>query len=343
MSNVVLFGAGRMGAIRASLLYASPAFNLVGIIDPHLPSAEKLASKFRVPVVSNTLTEAFSSLSSASSSSSSNDVSGVVVSTPTFTHFDVFREAADLGLHIFSEKPIDETAAKIKDVYAYTESKNVSLCCGFQRRFDPSYVAVKESIVADDVGEISLANVIFHDSPTPSLEFLLKGGDIFMDLAPHDVDYVLWCLKGAEVESVYATGTASRPELGDIMDAATMLLKTTCGKIVTLSMSRSSTYGYDQRTEFFGTKGCARVNNVAQNGSQIGTAKGINEARYKESFPQRFNEGFRLELEKFGEVLRGESEWPISQDDCMKVQMIADAAGKSAKEGRVVMMSEYKI
>jgi len=123
------------------------------------------------------------------------------------------------------------------------------------------------------------------------------------------------------------------------MDAATMLLKTKDGKIITLSMSRSSTYGYDQRTEFFGTKGCAKVNNVAQNSAQIGTEDGITDARHMESFPQRFNEGFRLELEEFANVLKG-GEWPIGIESCMSVQKIADAAGISSKEGRVVMLDD---
>jgi len=193
-----------MGAIRASLLYASPSFNFLGVADPHLPGARALADKYHVPHTADSLSTMMNRIGN------DHKVEGVVVSTPTFTHEDVFRDAADMGLHIFTEKPIDETATKIKSIYDYTKSKNVKLCCGFQRRFDPTYTAVQQSIAQGKIGDISLANVIFHDSPTPKLEFLLTGGDIFMDLAPHDVDYVLWCLGGSEVESVYATGTSSR-------------------------------------------------------------------------------------------------------------------------------------
>jgi myo-inositol 2-dehydrogenase/D-chiro-inositol 1-dehydrogenase len=122
------------------------------------------------------------------------------------------------------------------------------------------------------------------------------------------------------------------------MDQATMLIKTRAGALITISMSRSSSYGYDQRTEFFGTKGCARVNNLTEDGMEIGTSAGLTSSRAMESFPQRFNEGFRFELDEFHGVLTEDKKWPIGMETCMAVQRIADAAGVSAREGRVVML-----
>jgi hypothetical protein len=35
------------------------------------------------------------------------------------------------------------------------------------------------------------AVIFFGDHPVPPKDFLLKGGDIFMDLSAHDIDYIL--------------------------------------------------------------------------------------------------------------------------------------------------------
>jgi myo-inositol 2-dehydrogenase/D-chiro-inositol 1-dehydrogenase len=151
---------------------------------------------------------------------------GIVVSSPTFTHDAVVREAAKNGLHIFTEKPVDETANKIANLFQVAESSGISLCCGFQRRFDASYVAAAEAVRSGRIGTPVHASIFFADHPCPPIEFLLKGGNIFMDLSAHDIDYIMNALND-EVVSVYATGTSSTDELAlaGVHDNATVLMK----------------------------------------------------------------------------------------------------------------------
>ena len=47
-ARVALIGSGRMGQIRASLMYANPRFDLCGIIDNNIDAATSLASKYKV-------------------------------------------------------------------------------------------------------------------------------------------------------------------------------------------------------------------------------------------------------------------------------------------------------
>ena len=41
-------GSGRMGQIRAQILYANPRFELCGVVDVNLAGAEKLAKQYSV-------------------------------------------------------------------------------------------------------------------------------------------------------------------------------------------------------------------------------------------------------------------------------------------------------
>ena len=148
--------------------------------------------------------------------------------SPTLTHRDIVLEAADYGLHVFCEKPVDESAIKIQELFSLAHASGIQLCCGFQRRFDVSYRHALETVHSGEIGTPIAASIFFGDHPVPPQEFLLQGGgDIFMDLSAHDVDYILQALVGQDVTSVYATGTSSTAELENagVHDNATMVMK----------------------------------------------------------------------------------------------------------------------
>ena len=59
----------------------------------------------------------------------------------------------------------------------------------------------------------------------PSKSFLLSGGNIFMDLAAHDVDFIMNTLQD-EIVKVYASGTSSSEDLAKagVHDNAIMVM-----------------------------------------------------------------------------------------------------------------------
>lgn len=328
-ARVILVGNGRMGQIRAGLLYANPKFELSGIVDTNMEAASVLAETYS--------TKSFQSITEAINSS--DKIDGVIVSTPTFTHETLIKESANYGLSIFTEKPVDETAAKIESLFDYCERKGSKLCCSYQRRFDSSYVATREALANGAIGKPLTARIFFGDHPCPPPEFLLSGGDIFMDLSAHDVDYIRWCLND-EVESVYATGTSSNKLLEDagVYDNATLLLNFRNGAVVTIFMSRSASYGYDQRCEIFGDGGLLKVENEHCHQSNLSNQGGVHLANLKYSFPQRFKQAYESELETFADTLLYDSAWPISAKDCIAVQRVSDAARLSCELNQVVMI-----
>ena len=110
----------------------------------------------------------------------------------------------------------------------------------------------------------------------------------------------------------------------------------TLGTVVTLTMSRSAQYGYDQRVEIFGSDGLASVGNQHTNSGTIANVDGFLQPKLKHSFPQRFNQAFYTELDAFADTILHNVEWPISREDCINVQKVADAAKRSSEENRVV-------
>lgn len=341
-ARIALVGTGRMGDIRARLMYANPKIDFCGVVDVNQAAAHSLASMYSAKTFSKVqeAIEYFGVKDQNATTASEGPLDGIVVCTPTFAHSEIIRKAAKHGLHIFSEKPIDETADRIVDLFEICEKNGSNLCCGFQRRFDKTYKAVANAVQGNEIGKPISASIFFADHPCPPIEFLLQGGDIFMDLSAHDVDYIRWALND-DVVSVYATGSSSdeRLEKAGVHDNATMVMTFRKGTVVTLTMSRSASYGYDQRCEIFGTHGLASVNNEFANNSVISNMNGVHQSCLKYSFPDRFDAAFATELDVFADTIINGTSWPVTMHDCIATQQIADAARLSASTNEVVYLS----
>eukprot|EP00584_Thalassiosira_punctigera_P027589 CAMPEP_0172580250 /NCGR_PEP_ID=MMETSP1067-20121228/139662_1 /TAXON_ID=265564 ORGANISM="Thalassiosira punctigera, Strain Tpunct2005C2" /NCGR_SAMPLE_ID=MMETSP1067 /ASSEMBLY_ACC=CAM_ASM_000444 /LENGTH=365 /DNA_ID=CAMNT_0013372987 /DNA_START=195 /DNA_END=1292 /DNA_ORIENTATION=+ len=334
-ARVLLVGSGRMGHIRAKAIYSNPRFEFCGVVDSNVEEAAKLGGIYRAPHYQS-LAEAIDH--SSSDSGGRPPLDGIVISTPTPTHEPLVAEAAYNGLSTFTEKPVDETADKIRSLFNTTRRHKVNLCCGFQRRFDPSYLSLYRQVNSGAIGTPLTANVFFGDHPVPSRSFLLQGGgNIISDCSAHDMDYIRWVLQD-EVESVYATGTSSDDELRErgVIDNATMVMKFARGTVVTLTLSRGASYGYDQRCEVFGTQGLAAVRNQHESSNELADDVGVHRPKWQHSFPQRFETAFVNELDAYADTLLLGTPWPVTEDDCVAVQGVCDAALESCETGEVV-------
>ena len=89
----------------------------------------------------------------------------------------------------------------------------------------------------------------------------------------HDFDMARY-LSGSEVEEVYVNGAVlvdpAIGEAGDI-DTAIITLKFKNGAIGVIDNSRKAAYGYDQRIEVFGSKGCVSADNDAPTTTVLST------------------------------------------------------------------------
>ena len=103
--RVGIIGAGRIGQVHAkSITYHIPQAEIVAISDLFPENAQKVADDLGIPKAVQDYHEIL------------NDptVDAVLICSSTDTHADIAVEAAKAGKHIFCEKPVDLTVAKIK-------------------------------------------------------------------------------------------------------------------------------------------------------------------------------------------------------------------------------------
>ncbi len=327
--NMAVIGAGRIGQIHAGNAARNPGVRLAGIADAIPEAAQNLAQALGSRVI--TVEAIFADPS----------IDAVLIGSSTDTHADLIVRSAQAGKHIFCEKPVDLDLERARECEKIVRASGKACLIGFQRRFDPTFAAVKQRIEAGEIGELEALSVISRDPGPPPIAYLQRSGGIFKDMLIHDFDIFRWIL-GEEAESVYATASAlvDAKIASEAQDADTtaVTLRTVSGKLAQIHTSRRAAYGYDQRFEILGAKGMLQANNhrpteVVASGPDV-----VSVDKPEHFFLQRYEKAYRLELDHFIAVLAGQEKLRVSIEDGVKALELADAATRSWKEGRIVRL-----
>lgn len=323
MLSIAVIGAGRIGQIHARNVARHARAALYGVADPDPAAAARVAGENGARVVS--LDDAFGA-------------DAVLIASPTPTHADYIERAARAGRAVFCEKPVDLSAARVRACLEVVLAAGIKLMVGFNRRFDPSFAALRRRLHAGEIGAAELVTITSRDPSPPPASYVAQSGGLFRDMMIHDLDMARFLL-GEEPVEVYAAGAAlvdaAIGAAGDV-DTAAVVMRTARGCIVQVSNSRRATYGYDQRVEVHGAGGLLRAGNRTQTTVESAGAAGFATDPALPFFLERYAEAYRAELDGFvAAVLDGA---PVTPDglDGLRALELADAAAESVRTGQPV-------
>ena len=218
--------------------------------------------------------------------------------------------------------------------------RKVPVQLGFMRRYDPGYTRAKQKIEAGELGKLETFRALSRDTYPPSLKFLLGSGGLFLDMAVHDLDLARFLV--GEVEEVNVWGDVlidERFAQANDADTAVAMLRFKNGVLGVVETSRRSNWGYDIRTEVAGSVG--KVVIEAPQKTPLLFAKDFGSSfDHFENFPDRFELGYRLELEAFFAALREGCDPEPGPESALETLRLALAATKSWQERRPVKVSE---
>jgi myo-inositol 2-dehydrogenase/D-chiro-inositol 1-dehydrogenase len=184
---------------------------------------------------------------------------------------------------------------------------------GFNRRFDPDFRELKTRIERGAVGKVELVQITSRDPGLPPLGYLKVAGGLFRDMTIHDFDMARWLL-GEEPAEVFAHGTClvdpMVKRVGDI-DTAVVTLRTASGSLAVITNSRRTSYGYDQRIEVHGSKGCLSAGNRIETTVRQADGRGVAGAKPLHFFLERYAAAYRAELDAFINALRAKKKMPV--------------------------------
>lgn len=321
-----LLGAGRIGKVHAKAVSGDANATLVAVADAFPQTAEAIASAYGCEVRTIDAIEA------------AKDIDAVVICTPTDTHADLIERFARAGKAIFCEKPIDLDVARVKACIKVVEETGAKLMVGFNRRFDPHFMAVRKVIDEGKIGDVEMVTITSRDPGAPPVDYIKRSGGIFRDMTIHDFDMARFLL-GEEPVSVFATAAVlvdkAIGEAGDY-DSVSVILQTKSGKQAVISNSRRATYGYDQRIEAHGSKGLVSAENQRPVSIEVANGDGYTRPPLHDFFMTRYTEAYANEIASFIAAIEKGSKISPSGADGLAALALADAAVQSVKEGKLI-------
>ena len=324
--NLAILGAGRIGQVHARAIASNESAVLAAVYDPVEAAVQSVVNRFGgKPATIDEIVQ-------------DKSIDAVILCTPTDLHADQIELFAENGKAIFCEKPIDLDAGRVRACLDVVAKTNANLMVGFNRRFDPHFMALKAAIDAGQIGTPEMGVIVSRDPGAPPAEYIKRSGGIFRDMMIHDIDMAVF-LMGSLPDSVMATGSVlTDPEiagLGDF-DSASAILIWEDGRQVTISNSRRAVYGYDQRIEIHGAEGMVQAHNERPVNIEIAKHTGYQTAPLHDFFMTRYVAAYANEIDAFISMITGEKpDIPTGQDG-LNALVIADCAVQSADSGEVV-------
>ena len=185
---------------------------LSGVVSQSKASAERLASRYGVPV--------YDSLEAMLP-----HIDLLDICTPTHLHYGMTLSAAAAGVHVICEKPMARSVAQAAKMIEACKAAGVKLLVAQVVRFFPDYANTHEKIKAGKIGDLASIRLRRSTSrPVGSngwFQDLDRSGGVILDLMIHDFDFARWI--GGEIESVFAKCVSLKNANVDVDHAMVML------------------------------------------------------------------------------------------------------------------------
>ena len=324
-----LLGAGRIGKVHAKTISDNPGGTLVAVTDAVPAAAVSIHEQYRCQVRSIEAIE------------SATDIDAVIICTPTDTHADLIERFSRAGKAVFCEKPIDLNIARVKACLKVVEETRAKLMVGFNRRFDPHFMAVRKAIDDGQVGDVEMVTITSRDPGLPPIEYIKRSGGIFRDMTIHDFDMARFLLREEPISVSATAAVLVDKSVGDVgdYDSVSVLLQTKSGRQAMISNSRRAVYGYDQRIEVHGSKGMVSAENLRPVSIELANTLGYTRPPIHNFFMTRYAQAYANELASFVVAIEEGSAISPSGADGLAALALADAAFKSVEEKRQIALT----
>jgi myo-inositol 2-dehydrogenase/D-chiro-inositol 1-dehydrogenase len=317
--RLAIVGTGIMGADHARIFAERlPGAELRVICDADRTRAQRLADTVGA---NDVITDAEAAIARP-------DVDAVVIASPDFTHSPLSLACIRSGKPVLCEKPLSQSSKECLEVIeAEIAAGRLLVQLGFMRRFDQSYVEMKNALAEGRLGRPLMMHNFHRNVETPSSDF--TGAMAITSSAPHEFDVVRFVL-----ETEYRSISAFQPRRSDERVApVVMLLETTDGQLVNIEVNNNAAYGYDVRAELVGETGSVSLSAPAF--SVLDTAL-THSTGYAPDWRGRFAEAYWRQNKAFLHFVRTGEFSPIASDcwDGYAAAAVGEAGVRALKDGR---------
>lgn len=183
----VIIGSGNIANTYITAIEKIENAEVAGIISRSLKKPSLLKSESNIEIA-----DSLANLKS--------DYDAVIICTPNGLHHRFAVEAAYLGKHVLTEKPLDISVEAMNEMIYSCRKANVKLGVAYQRRFSGDNYIVKKLIEENKLGRIfavdlSIKNYrddAYYSSSDYKGKYEIDGGGPFIQQASHYIDLYGW-------------------------------------------------------------------------------------------------------------------------------------------------------
>lgn len=205
MLRTALIGLGKMGISHLAMFRAHPEVEVVAICDPSKIVASSVAQLTGLKAYGD-YRDLFNR----------EKLDAIVVATPSRLHFDIVRQALELGIHVFCEKPFCLDPEQGQVLAEMAQAKGLVGQVGYHFRFVGSFQEMKRLIGAGAIGEITniraeaYGPVVLRPKGSTWRSSKTEGGGCLYDYASHALDLMNYMVgppsdvKGTVINQIFS-------------------------------------------------------------------------------------------------------------------------------------------
>jgi len=161
-------------------------------------------------------------------------VNAIYIATPPSSHLPYTLQALQAGKPVYLEKPMTLNSREARQIADAVKETGVRLTVAHYRRMQPMFLAIKELLNKNAIGDIRFAelqllqdasaDLIANTDENWRINPAISGGGLFHDLAPHQIDLMLYFF-GKTKKSYGISTSQSAPSLTDDAVAGSILFE----------------------------------------------------------------------------------------------------------------------
>ncbi|MFI5036904.1 MAG: GNAT family N-acetyltransferase [Solirubrobacterales bacterium] len=265
-----------------------------------------------------------------------------VVASPSSEHVSDARAAIELGVPVLVEKPLALDSARAAELDRLAQARGVMLSVAMSLREHAGVQALAELLAEDAVGRILRASAwcgSWLPGWRPASDYrhgysarAELGGGVLLDVAVHELDYLLWLVGPAR--SVSALSCQVSDLETDVEDVALIVLELASGGVAEVAVDYFDR-SYTRGCRIVGSDGTLQWSWEKERLSRH-DASGASSRRV---LPSDVTPAYRRQLERFLAAVRDGSSPPVAAAEACQVLAVLDAARVSSKDGRRVALA----
>src|SRR5579875_2146808 len=300
--NIGLVGPGNFAKeIILPLLRRDKNFNLKWVISPNPLHARQIAERYHFERFGTSFEDLLQD----------KEVDLVIITTPNNLHYEMTVKAARANKAVFVEKPLCLNKEELQDIVKVQQETGVPIVVGFNRRYSPLVVKLKEEMKR--LSPPFIINYRVNADFIPMARWVqdpeIGGGRVIAECC-HFIDLFNFLLDSYSPD-IYATSVAVNNSTTVTRDNVVLVLKYQNGSVSTLTYSALGNRSMErERIEVFGDNHAFVLDDFKK--LVIFTPKKVSTVDLK-----RIEKGHAEELAQLARMLRGEQHSLISFEEAV--------------------------